>query len=342
MKKLLSIIAIVILIFGFLPITDANAATKNLKVHFINVGQGDSILVQAPAGKNMLIDGGPKTAGKDVVSFLKSKGVKTLDYVVATHPDADHIGGLIDVLKSFKVKHFIDSGWTHTTDTYYELLTLVDKKKINYIVPTPLKTYQLDPKMKTQVLYSNNKAEDSNNASIVLKLTYNKVSFLLTGDATKEIEVQLASKYKVNATVLKAGHHGSDTSSSPKFISKVKPKVAILSYGKDNMYGHPHASVVKSLKNVGAKIYKTPIHCNITVTTDGKTHKVTNACPKASTSKASTGKTTTNPSTTTKTSQTKFKNCTEMRKIYPYGVKKGHPAYEKKHDRDGDGVACEK
>ena len=125
MKKLLSFLALILLVMGLLPVTNADAATKNLKVHFINVGQGDSILIQAPGGKNMLVDGGPRTAGDDVVKFLKNKGVKSLDYVVATHPDADHIGGLINVLKTFKVKHFIDSGKTHTTDTYHELLTLV-------------------------------------------------------------------------------------------------------------------------------------------------------------------------------------------------------------------------
>ena len=110
MKKLFSLLFAVVLIVSLPPISPTSAATKDLKVHFINVGQGDSILVQAPGGKNMLIDGGPKGAGDDVVAFLKSKGVKSLDYVVATHPDADHISGLIDVLNTFKVNHFIDSG----------------------------------------------------------------------------------------------------------------------------------------------------------------------------------------------------------------------------------------
>ena len=214
------------------------------------------------------------------------------------------------------------------------------------MVAQPLKKYQLDPKFKTQVLNANKKAVDSNDASIVLKITYNKVSFLLTGDASDEVLEQLASKYNLKSTVLKAGHHGSDTSSSPKFVSKVSPKVAILSYGKDNAYGHPHASVVKSLKNVGAKIYKTPVHCNITVTTDGKTYKVTNACPKTtSKSSANVGKATTPKVTAPKAGtkvQTNFANCTELRKVYPYGVKKGHPAYQSKLDRDNDGMACEK
>lgn len=346
MRKLLSFIVALVLIVGFIPFSNAEAAAKSLKVHFINVGQGDSILVQAPAGKTMLIDGGPKSAGDDVVAFLKSKGVKHLDYVVATHPDADHIGGLIDVLKTFKVKNFIDSGKAHTTETYVEMLTLIDKKNIKYIVPSTLDTYKLDPNMTTRVLYANSDADDNNDASIVLKLTYNKVSFLLTGDASTEIEEQIASKYDVSATVLKAGHHGSDTSSSAKFISKVNPKVAILSYGKDNSYGHPNSAVVSRLKNVGAKIYKTATDCNITVTSDGKTYKVTNSCAKPTTTKPAPSKPdTTKPSskpTTKPSTQTNFKNCTELRKVYPSGVSSSHAAYQSKMDRDKDGWACER
>ncbi|MGE7667420.1 MBL fold metallo-hydrolase [Ureibacillus composti] len=347
MKKFVTYLLALVLALSMIPMS-TNAATKDLKVHFINVGQGDSILVQAPGGKNMLVDGGPKTSGDEVVSFLKSKGVTSLDYVVATHPDADHIGGLIDVLKSLKVKNFIDSGKAHTTETYIEILTLIDKKNINYIVPKTLDTYQLDPNMKAQVLHADENAEDNNDASIVLKLTYNKVSFLLTADASTDIEDQIRKKYNVQATVLKAGHHGSDTSSSAAFISNVKPKVAILSYGKNNSYGHPNSAVVSRLKNVGAKTYKTATDCNITVTTNGVKYSVSTACAKPTTSKPSTTTkkpTTTKPATTPVTkpaTQTNFKNCTELRKVYPSGVSSSHAAYQLKMDRDKDGWACEK
>lgn len=348
MKKILSLIFAFVLIVS-ISLPTVSASTKQLEVHFIDVGQGDATLIKAPGGKTMLVDGGSNSAGKDVVEYLKAKGIKSLDYVVATHPDADHIGGLINVLKSIPVKNFIDSGKAHTTDTYYEMLTLIDKKNIKYHVPTTGKTYQLDPKMKLEVLYANENASDNNDASIVLKMTYNKVSFLLMGDASVEIEDTLMATNNVAATVLKAGHHGSNTSSSAKFISNVKPKVGILSYGKNNSYGHPHAAIPSRLKNVGAKVYETAKHCNIVVKTDGVKHTVTTDCTKPSVAPVKTTKPATKvtPVKTTPVKTSKpatrinFKNCTDLRTVYPDGVGKGHAAYQSKMDRDKDGWACE-
>lgn len=346
MKKILILLFAFVLIVS-ISLPTASASNKQLEVHFIDVGQGDATLIKAPGGKTMLVDGGPNSAGKDVVAYLKAKGVKSLDYVVATHPDADHIGGLINVLKSIPVKNFIDSGKAHTTDTYHEMLTLIDKKNIKFHVPTAGKTYQLDPKMKLEVLYANENASDNNDASIVLKMTYNKVSFLLMGDASVEIEEALMATSNVEATVLKAGHHGSNTSSAAKFISNVKPKVGILSYGKNNSYGHPHAAVPARLKNVGAKVYETAKHCNIIVKTDGVKHSVATDCKKPTAAPAPVKTTKPAPKpvpkkvTTPAKVQTGFKNCTELRKVYPGGVRAGHPAYQAKMDRDKDGHACE-
>ena len=348
MKKYLSLVMALILAIGLLP-AQGNAATKELKVHFLDVGQGDSILIQAPGGKNMLVDGGAKGQGAKVVSFLKSKGVKRLDYVVATHPDADHIGGLIAVLNAFPVTNFIDSGHVHTSQTYYDLLSLVDKKNIKFTVPKELDKLALDPNMIIRVLHADEKASDSNDASIVLKATYNKVSFLLMADASTTIEDKIRAKYDVKATVLKNGHHGSNTSSSAAFISNVKPSVAILSYGKNNSYGHPHLAIEARLKNVGAKTYKTPLDCDITVATNGVKHSVSNTCkngkkvatPAAKPAAIPLPKTAPKPTAKPAPVQSQFKNCTELRKVYPGGVTRGHPAYAKKHDRDGDGYACE-
>lgn len=357
LKRLFSVLMAFILIVGFMP--KADAATKELKVHFIDVGQGDAILIQSPNGKNMLVDGGPKSAGKHVVEFLKAKGVKKLDYVVATHPDADHIGGLITVLNSFNVTNFVDSGYVHTSQTYYELLTLIDKKNIKFTVAEELDKIALDPNMIIRVLYADENAKDSNDASIVLKATYNKVSFLLMGDADTAIEDYIRGKYDVSATVLKNGHHGSNTSSSAAFISNVKPKIAVLSYGENNSYGHPNTAIEARLKNVGAKTYKTAVDCDITVTTDGVKHSVSNSCGKTAAKPAPAAKPTEKPAPkpTAKPkpsgdlasgtyvipgAPTSFKNCTELRKYYPYGVKVGHPAYASKHDRDKDGWGCER
>lgn len=348
MKKYLLLFMTLILTISLLPV-QTNAAAKELKVHFLDVGQGDSILIQSPNGKNMLVDGGSKGSGTKVVSFLKSKGVKKLDYVVATHPDADHIGGLIAVLNTFPVSNFVDSGKVHTSQTYYEMLELIDKKNIKFKVAKELDKLALDPNLIIRVLHADENAADSNDASIVLKATYNKVSFLLMGDADTAIEDMIKTKYDVKATVLKNGHHGSDTSSSAAFISNVKPSVAIFSYGKNNSYGHPNLAVESRMKNVGAKVYKTPLDCDITVTTNGVKHSVSNACKNGNKVKAPAAKPAAKPlpkpapkpAAKPAPVQSQFKNCTALRMVYPNGVERGHPAYAKKHDRDGDGYACE-
>lgn len=203
----------------------------------------------------------------------------------------------------------------------------------------------LDSELIIRVLHVNEEAKDSNGASIVLKLTHNKVSYMFMGDAETEVEDYIRSKYDVSATVLKNGHHGSKTSSSAPFISQVNPKVAILSYGKNNSYGHPHAAIEARLKNVGAKTYKTPIDCDITVTSDGVKYDVSSSCGKTQAKKPTTPTPTKKPATKPvaqpKPTQTYFKNCTELRKVYPGGVGMGHPAYQPKMDRDKDGWACE-
>ncbi|WP_342541914.1 S-layer homology domain-containing protein [Paenisporosarcina sp. FSL H8-0542] len=255
------------------------ATTANvMKVHFLDVDQGDSILIQSPNGKNMLIDGGKKSEGTKVVSFLKSKGVSKLDYVVATHPDADHIGGLISVLNSISIGTFVDSGKVHTTETYKEMLNLIDVKNIKYIVPSVGDKLPVDSSMNVQVLNAAEASDDNNEASIVLKMTYGSESFLFMGDAETATEAELVQKYDMKATVLKAGHHGSNTSTSQLFLNEAKPVTTILSYGKDNSYGHPHSEVMNRLKAIGTKIYNTVDYCDITVTTSGKGHTVANVC----------------------------------------------------------------
>lgn len=254
--------------------SSALTSGKEMQVHFIDVGQGDSILIQSPNGKAMLIDGGVKGEGNNIVSYIREQGINKLDYVVATHPDADHIGGLISVLNSISIKNFIDSGKVHTSQTYEQMITLIGDKNIPYIVPAIGQQIALDDELAIMVLNADENASDNNEASIVLKVTYGEVSFLLTGDAGVEMEGQLMKTQNVQATILKAGHHGSSTSSSPAFIEAVQPEATILSYGQDNKYGHPHFEVIESLRAVGSKIYGTAEAGHIVVTTDGKTYSV--------------------------------------------------------------------
>ncbi|MER1985595.1 MAG: MBL fold metallo-hydrolase [Solibacillus sp.] len=279
MKKLL-IFLMALLLVGCTEVTTpvkqppTGAPGKEMLVHFIDVGQGDSILVQSPNGKTMLIDGGVKGAGKDVVAYLRGMGVSQLDYVVATHPDADHIGGLITVLNSISIKNFVDSGKVHTSQTFEEMLMLVNDKNIPYTVPEIGDTLPLDEALKIEVLAADEHASDNNEASIVLRIAYNDISFLLTGDAGISGEKEMIARGDVQATILKAGHHGSNTSSSPSFIEAVHPQAAILSYGQDNKYGHPHVEVIESLQRVGSDIYGTAEVGTIIVKTDGTTFEV--------------------------------------------------------------------
>lgn len=283
MKKFLLLLAMVLLIVGCTQAGTEKMVTVSkegevdgdlMKVHFLNVGQGDSIFIQSPNGKTMLIDGGVKGEGKQIVEYLRSQGVKKLNYVVATHPDADHIGGLISVLNSISIDYFVDSGKVHTSQTYEEMITLVDQKNIDFIVPAIGDTLKFDDAVQVDVLYADETADDNNDASIVLKLTYNDVSFLLTGDAGVHVEKMMMDNVDVKATVLKAGHHGSNTSSSTEFLQAVKPEVAVLSYGQDNKYGHPHYEVTSALQQIGSKIYGTAESGHIIVETDGKKYNV--------------------------------------------------------------------
>lgn len=311
---------------------------KNMKVHFLDVGQGDSILIQTPNGKTILVDGGPKSAGDEVVAYLKSLKINTLDYVVATHPDADHIGGLLDVLAAFQVEHFIDSGKVSTTDTYIALLNAVKNEGSDYRQSVMGESLTIDPSLKIQVLNVNAYAEETNEASIVLKVSYQDVDALLTGDADTAIESQMMAKYNVESEILKAGHHGSSTSSSLAFLRAVKPETVILSYGEGNSYGHPNSGVLSNIKAVGAKAYSTAASGNIVITSDGYLYTL-NAKPFENTSQTTQNN---NQSTVVPGAPSSFANCTEMRKYYPNGVPSGHPAYQAKMDRDNDGWACEK
>lgn len=278
MKKLIIVLLCIFLLAGCTEVLKTEkvpvTAGQEMRVHFLDVGQGDSIFIESANGKTMLVDGGVKGAGQQVVSYLKELGVNKLDIVVATHPDADHIGGLIPVLQSsIDIGQFYDSGKVHTSQTFEEMLTLIDTKNIPYHVPTTGENIAFDDDLTVKVLNANEHATDNNDASIVLKMVYGNVSFLLTGDAGIALEKDMLQN-DVQATVLKAGHHGSNTSSSEKFIQAVHPEVTVLSYGEGNKYGHPHAEVVERLQAVGSKIYATAEAGTVIVSTDGVNYDV--------------------------------------------------------------------
>ncbi|ETT45686.1 putative S-layer protein [Paenibacillus sp. FSL R7-269] len=244
-------------------------AAGTLQVYFLDVGQGDSTLIRTPSNQYVLIDGGNNSQGADVVKYLKTLGVTTLDAMVATHPDADHIGGLDDVLKALDVKSVYAPKVSHTTQTYKDFLTAVKNegrtiKAVGKGVKIPLQG--VDASFLAPV---NTYGDNLNDWSAVLKVTFKSNSFLFTGDAEKASESDmLADGTSLRADVLKVGHHGSNSSTSKPFLDAVKPSYAVISVGKNN-YGHPDSGILSRLKNANASVLRTDQKGTITAISDG-------------------------------------------------------------------------
>ena len=261
-----------------------------LTVHFIDVGQGDSMLIQVN-NRSMLIDGGPRKSGTTLVSYLKRHGVKALNYVVSTHPHADHIGGLIAVLRQFPVGQVIDSGQPHGTQTYEQYLSLIDRKNIPYMVAEAGQRIDLGPGICAEVLgpVGNESGSSLNENSIVIKLTYHNVSFLFTGDAGfPEERALMAAGADLRSDVLKVPHHGSRYASSAAFLAKVRPEVSVVEVGENN-YGHPSPKTLARYQKIGSVVYRTDLNGNIVVTTDGNSFTVKPEHPSSPGSRAFAG-----------------------------------------------------
>jgi competence protein ComEC len=261
-----------------------------LKVTFLNIRQGDSTLIQTPDGKVILIDGGqsatrysPFDAGKEVVlPYLEEEGIKKIDMVVATHPDYDHVGGLVEVVNSgIPIGVVYDTGIPHTTNVYNQLLDSIKARKMPLRVPEKGELLDWGTRVTARVLAPQVPPEkrmhesNLNEHSIVIRLEYGDVSFLLTGDCEHGCEnIIMSSGARVKSTILKAGHHGSRTASGPDIYYLTDPEVVIISCGKRNKFDHPHWDPVQLFRESGAEIYRTDYHGHITVITDGKSYEV--------------------------------------------------------------------
>ncbi|MFN8674538.1 MAG: DNA internalization-related competence protein ComEC/Rec2 [Candidatus Sericytochromatia bacterium] len=291
-------IALLVLFSSFSLYSYEKIANWNkLKVVFINVGQGDATLIQTPKGKNILIDCGQSyerevngkkiefdAAKRYILPFFKRQGIKELDKLIITHPDSDHIGGCNNIINSLEVKEVWDSGQKDDSKIYTSLLENILKKNIPLKIVNKNETFN-EEKLSLSVINEikpeiTEEKSYNNNNSILLKLIYDKISFLFCADIEKETEFNLLEKkVDLKSTILKVPHHGSKTSSTEDFLEKVKPELAIISVGKNNVYKHPANEVLERLNKINTKILRTDLDGGIIIETNGDSFVINKSVP---------------------------------------------------------------
>lgn len=253
------------------------APEGELQVHFIDVENADCILVRQ-GEHNLLIDAGDIGDDQKILDYLNHQGVKKLDLVISTHPHADHIGEMATVLEQFPVERFIMSfmpeGKEPTTKVYLSMLEMLDEKNIPVDEAQPGKTYTIGT-AQLQILAPLQEDNDPNAMSVVTRLTFGSRSFLFTGDAEEQVERQILTRgFTVKADVLKAGHHGSKTSTSDPFLRAVDPEIAVITCGEGNSYGHPHDEAMDRLQKADVTTYRADMCGDIVITSDGTSLEV--------------------------------------------------------------------
>lgn len=274
LKKLLPIILFIFIISSCSNFKNYSFSKNDMEIHFIDVGQGDAILIHIN-NKNILIDSGPKESSSSLINHLDKYNIHTINYLIATHPHEDHIGNMSYVIKKYNILSFYSPKCESKGKTYENMIDALKNKslKINVLKSnnTPI---VIDKNLSLTVLspQGNNCSDikNLNNCSAVILLRYKNTSFLLTGDAEKEIEQSILNKNtNIKADVLKLGHHGSDSSSTENFLKAVSPSLAIISVGKDNSYGHPHKKTLDLLSKLKIKYLRTDINGTIKIISDG-------------------------------------------------------------------------
>ena len=244
-----------------------------LAVHYLDVGQGDAIFIELPNDETMLIDAGENYRGEGIISYIEAAGHRKIDYLIGTHPHADHIGSLAYIVRNFEIGQIYLPKVGSNTKMYENLLKAVKKKGLTVKNGKAGVNVAAGDDFSADMLAPVTIDRDNlNNCSIVLKITYGDTSFLLTGDA--ETAEMKSIKGDVSADVLKAGHHGSKTSTTKKLLKKIKPEFTVISCGKNNDYGHPHEEVLKALKAIGSRVYRTDRDKTVVIISDGREYTV--------------------------------------------------------------------
>lgn len=261
-----------------MPIISVAGATQEgtvLTVRFLDVGQGDAIHVMTPDGHELLIDGGPSAAVLREFSSGRSFFDTYVDVVIATHPDTDHVAGLVDVLKRYEVGMIVETAVEHDAVAAVAFDDTADTYGVRRVIAQAGQTIQLGASTTVRILspYGDTSNWENNAASVVVQIVYGDIEFMLTGDASSGIEEYLVGVHGelLESEVLKLGHHGSKTSSSELFLERVQPAYAVVSAGIDNRYGHPHPEVLARVENVDSKIVSTAALGTIVFETDGST-----------------------------------------------------------------------
>lgn len=274
-KKIKTLICILLLISAVFYVFYIFKSKKQLEVDFLDVGQGDAILIKSPYGQNILIDGGPDKSIINKISKNLPFWDRNIDLMILTHPHDDHVTGLIEVLKRYQVKKIIYTGASHTAPNYIAWLNEIRKRKIPLTIINHPQNIKLGDNCEFKIIYplksfAGESVENLNNTSLVAKLIFGQTGFLLVGDAEKEAEEEIIkSGVELTANVLKVGHHGSDTASSDNFLNNVRPQIAVIEVGKDNKFGLPSDRAIKRLERIGAKIYRTDYDGDINLISNG-------------------------------------------------------------------------
>lgn len=245
----------------------------NVSVHFIDVGQGDCTLIELPENKIMLIDAGDNGREDEIIDYIDRLNIKKIDYLVATHPHSDHIGGMKEIIENYEIGEIYMPNAYSSSKTFEDMLDAIDKKNLNINSAYAGEKIFEYSGVRADILspQKGEKYSDLNNSSVVIRLKYKETGFLFMGDAEKEVEEYILENYdNLKNDVLKTGHHGSSTSSGGEFIGAVEPEFAVISCGAGNEYGHPHKETLKTLKENGAEVLRTDKMGTIIIKTNGE------------------------------------------------------------------------